>query len=327
MRRRVFLVLFLALAGATLAAGMSTSALAQAGDWPQRTVKLLLPYAPGGATDAIGRPWADKLSQAFGQQFVVENRGGASGMIGTEAVAKSAPDGYTFLLTPNAPLAVLPSLRKTPYDPLKSFDPVGRVGDVINGFVIHPSVGVKTFNEMVEYARKNPGKLTYGSSGSGTSTHLRVEMLKYKTGIDILHIPYRGGADTLNDVLPGMVHMMNEPVSLPHVKAGKLILLNVNSQARHPDFPNVPTLTELGITGADVPIWFSIFAPAGTPRDIIARLNAKIIEIARTDDMKARMIAVNAVVPLQSPEDMAKHLVADIKANAELIKAANIKIE
>ena len=323
MRRRVFL----ALAGATLAAGISTSALAQAGDWPQRTVKLLLPYAPGGATDAIGRPWADKLSQAFGQQFVVENRGGASGMIGTEAVAKSAPDGYTFLLTPNGPLAVLPSLRKTPYDPLKSFDPVGRVGDVIVGFVIHPSVGVKTFNEMVEYARKNPGKLTYGSSGSGTSTHLRVEMLKYKTGIDILHIPYRGGADTLNDVLPGSVHMMNEPVSLPHVKAGKLILLNVNSQARHPDFPDVPTLTELGITGADVPIWFSIFAPAGTPKDIIAKFNAKIIEIARTDDMKAKMIAVNAVVPLQSPEDMAKHLVADIKANAELIKAANIKIE
>jgi tripartite-type tricarboxylate transporter receptor subunit TctC len=323
MRRRVFL----GLAGAALAAGFSTHALAQAEAWPQRTVKLLLPYAPGGATDAIGRPWADKLSQAFGQQFVVENRGGASGMIGVEAAAKSAPDGYTFLLTPNAPLAVLPSLRKTPYDPVKSFDPVGRVGDVINGFVIHPSVGVKTFNEMVEYAKKNPGKLTYGSSGNGTSTHLRLEMLKYKTGIDILHIPYRGGADTLNDVLPGTVHMMNEPVSLAHAKAGKLILLNVNSHVRHPDFPDVPTLTELGITGADVPIWFSIFAPAGTSKDIIAKLNAKMIEIAKTDDMKAKMIAVNAVVPLQSPEDMAKHLVADIKANAELIKAANITIE
>src|SRR6187200_1754841 len=136
---------FLQLAGATLAAGFSTRAAAQT--WPERTVKVILPYAPGGATDAIGRPWADKLSQAFGQQFVVENRGGASGMIGTEAAAKSAPDGYTFLLTPNAPLAVLPSLRKTPYDPLKSFDAVGRVGDVINGFVIHPSVGVKTFKE------------------------------------------------------------------------------------------------------------------------------------------------------------------------------------
>ena len=185
----------------------------------------------------IGRPWADKLSQAFGQQFVVENRGGPSGMIGAEAAAKSAPDGYTFLLTPNAPLSVLPSLRKTPYDPVKSFDPVGRVGDVINGFVIHPSVGVKTFKEMVDYAKKNPGKLTYGSSGNGTSTHLRLEMLKYKAGIDILHVPYRGGADTLNDVLPGNVHMMNEPVSLPHVKAGKLILLNINARCATPTSP------------------------------------------------------------------------------------------
>jgi tripartite-type tricarboxylate transporter receptor subunit TctC len=318
---------FLGLAGATLAAGLSSRAWAQAQGWPDRAVKIIVPYAPGGATDAIARPWAEKLSQAFGQQFVIENRGGAAGMIGTEAAAKAAPDGYTLLLTPGATLAVLPLLRKTPYDPIKSFEPVGRVGDVINGFVIHPSVGVKTFKEMVEYAKKNPGKLTYGSSGNGTATHLRLEMLKYKMGIDILHIPYRGGADTLNDVLPGTVHMMNEPVSIPHAKAGKLILLAINGPVRHPDFPDVPTLTELGVTGADVPIWFSIFAPAGTPKDIITKLNAKVLEIAKTDDMKAKMIAVNAIVPLQSPEEIAKHLVEDTKANAELIKAANIKIE
>jgi tripartite-type tricarboxylate transporter receptor subunit TctC len=323
MRRRELF----GLAGAALATVFCSEGLAQAQGWPERTVKLILPYAPGGATDAIGRPWADKLSQAFGQQFVVENRGGASGVIGVEAAAKSAPDGYTFLLTPNAPLSVQPILRKTPYDPVKSFDPVGRVGDVINGFVIHPSVGVKTFKEMVDYAKKNPGKLTFGSSGNGTSTHLRLEMLKYKTGIDILHVPYRGGADTLNDVLPGNVHMMNEPVSMAHAKAGKLILLNINASVRHRDFPDVPTLTELGVTGADVPIWFSIFAPAGTPKEIITKLNAKMLEIAKTDDMKAKMLAVNAVVPLQSPQDMAKHLAEDIKANAELIKAADIKIE
>ena len=318
---------FLGLAGATLATGLSSKAWAQAQSWPERTVRLILPYAPGGATDAIGRPWADKLTQAFGQQFVIENRGGAGGMIGAEAAAKSPPDGYTLFLTPNAPLSVLPSLRKTPYDPVKSFEPVGRVGDVINGFVIHPSLGVKTFKEMIEYAKKNPGKLAYGSSGNGTANHLRLEMIKYKLGLDILHVPYRGGADTLNDVLPGTVHMMNEPVSLPHVKAGKLILLAINGPARHPDFPDVPTLTELGVTGADVPIWFSIFAPAGTPKDIIAKLNAKMLEIAKTDDMKAKLRAVNAFVPLQTPEEMAKDLAADIKANAELIKAANIKIE
>ena len=316
-----------ALVWAALAVCLSTAAFAQAQGWPERTVKVVLPYAPGGATDAIGRPWADKLSQAFGQQFVIENRGGAGGMIGAEAAAKSAPDGYTLFLTPNAPLSVLPTLRKTPYDPVKSFDPVGRVGDVITGFVIHPSIGAKSFKEMVEYAKNNPGKLSYGSSGNGTANHMRLEMLKLKTGVDILHIPYRGGADTLNDILPGTIHMMNEPVSLPHVKAGKLILLNINGQVRHPDFPDVPTLTELGVTGADVPIWFSIYAPAGTPKDIITKLNAKMIEIAKTDDMIAKMRAVNAFVPLQSPEDMAKHLVEDIKANAELIKAASIKID
>ena len=222
---------------------------------------------------------------------------------------------------------MVPTLRKTAYDPIKSFDPVGRVGDVVCGFVIHPSVGIKTMQELVEYAKKNPGKLTFGSSGNGTANHMRLEMLKLKTGIDILHIPYRGGADTLNDVLPGTVHMMNEPVSLPHVKAGKLILLNINGSARHPDFPDVPTLTELGIAGADVPIWFSIYAPAGTPKDIVKKMNAKMLEIAATDDMKAKMRSVNAFVPLQSPEDMAKDLVEDIKINAELIKAANIKID
>jgi tripartite-type tricarboxylate transporter receptor subunit TctC len=323
MRRRAFL----ALAGATLAAGLPTQASSQAQNWPERTVKLIVPYAAGGASDSIARPWADKLSQAFGQQFVVENRGGASGMIGAEAAAKAAPDGYTLLLTPNAVLSVLPTLRKTPYDPVKSFDPVGRVGDVVTGFVIHPSLGLKTFKEMIEYAKKNPGKLAYASSGTGTANHLRLEMLKLKTGIDILHVPYRGGADSLGDVLPGTVHMMNEPVSLPHVKAGKLILLNINGSERHPDFPDAPTLTELGISGADVPIWFSIFAPAGTPKDIIAKLNARMIEIAKTDDMKAKMRAVNAFVPLQTPEAMAKDLVTDIEANAGLIKAANIKIE
>src|SRR6185503_16182064 len=180
---------FLALAGATLAAGASTKAFSQAQSWPDRPVKLILPYAPGGATDLIGRPWADKLSQVFGQQFVIENRGGAGGMIGTEAASKAAPDGYTFLLTPNATLSVLPNMRKTPYDPVKSFDPVARVGDLVCGFVINPALG--------------------------TSTHLRIEMLKYRAGIDVLHVPYRGSADALNDLLPNTVQMMNEINVLP----------------------------------------------------------------------------------------------------------------
>jgi len=323
MRRRAFA----ALAGSLLAACWASEAIAQAQSWPEKAVKLILPYPPGGATDLIGRPWADKLGQAFGHQFVIENRGGAGGMIGTEAAAKAAPDGYTFLLTPGATLTILPHLRQTPYDPIKSFEPVGRVGDLVSGFVINPAVGVKTFKEMVEYAKKNPGKLAYGSAGLGTATHLRIEMLKFKAGIDILHVPYRGSADALNDLLPNNIQMMNEINVLPHVKAGKLILLNVNFSQRHPEFPDVPTLTELGYPGADVPIWFFVCAPAGTPKDIIQKLNARMVEIAKSEEMIAKLKAINVVAPPQTPEEIRAYLVEDSKRNAELIKAAAIKLE
>ncbi len=323
MRRRDFLKY----AGATIAAGHYTRALAQAQSWPERPVKIVLPYAPGGATDAIGRPWSEKLSQAFGQQFVIDNRGGAAGGIGTEAVAKSTPDGYTFLLTPNGPLTVLPSLRKVSYEPAKDFSPVARIGDIVAGFVIHPAVGVKNFKDTIDYAKKNPGKLAYGSAGLGSSTHLRIEMLKHKAGVDILHVPYRGSADALNDLLAGNVQMMNEIVVLPHVKAGKLALLNINYAQRHPEFPEVPTLTEAGYPDADVPIWYSLFAPGSTNQGIVEKLSAKIIEIAKSDDMKARMLAISVIVPEQTPEEMRSFLVEDTARNAAVIKAANVKLD
>ncbi len=323
MRRRKFL----GLAGSTLVAGVSMRSRARAAEWPERPVKLILPYAPGGASDLIGRPWADKLAQAFGQQFVIENRGGASGIIGTEAVARSAPDGYTFLLTPSAPLTVQPFLRKTPYDPAKSFTPVGRVGDLISGFAIHPAVGLKTFKEMIDYAKANPGKLAYGSAGLGTSSHLRIEMLRVKADIDVLHVPYRGSADALNDLLANNVQMMNEINPMPHVKAGKLILLDISYPERHPDFPGVPTLWEVGYGDAYVPSWYSIWAPAATPKEIVGRLNAKMIEIARDPDFRARLFAINVAVPPQTPEEMGQHFAEDSKRCAELIKLTNIKVE
>jgi tripartite-type tricarboxylate transporter receptor subunit TctC len=323
MRRREFL----SLAGAALVGGVPSLSSSQPASWPQRPVKLILPYAPGGATDLIGRPWADKLTHAFGQQFIIENRGGASGIIGTEAAAKAAPDGYTFLLTPNAPLSVQPMLRKTPYDPVKNFTPVGRVGDLISGFVIHPAAGPKTFKEMVDYAKANPGKLAYGSAGLGTASHLRLEMLKVKAGIDILHVPYRGNADALNDLLANTVQMMNEINPMPHVKAGKLILLDISYPERHPDFPGVPTLWEVGYGDAYVPSWYSIWAPAATPKEIVGRLNAKMIEIARDPDFRARLFAINVAVPPQTPEEMGQHFAEDSKRCAELIKLTNIKVE
>ena len=323
MRRREFI----RLVGATLAAGVSTRHSARAQSWPDRAIKLIVPYAPGGATDLIARPWADKLSQAFGQQFVVENRGGASGMIGVEAASKAPPDGYTLLLTPNNPLTILPSLRKMPYDAANGFEPIARIGDMVCGFVIHPAVGPKTFQEMVDYAKKNPGKLAFGSSGLGTATQLRLEMLKLKAGIDILHVPYRGGADSLTDVLANNVQMMNEINPMPHVKAGKLILLDISYPERHPDFPGVPTLFEVGYGEAYVPSWYSIWAPAGTPREIIDKLNAKMVEIANTPEMKARLLAINVAFTPQTPDEMGRHLVDDTKRVAELIRLTNIKLE
>jgi tripartite-type tricarboxylate transporter receptor subunit TctC len=323
MRRRDFLKW--AAAGAAAATPLRASAQAQS--WPDKPVKVVLPYAPGGATDIIGRPWADKLSQAFGQPFVIDHRGGASGSIGTEAVAKAAPDGYSLLLTPSAPLNILPTLRKVAYDPVKSFIHVARMGDLISGFVIHPAVGPKTFVEMVDYAKQNPGKLAYGSAGLGTSTHMRVEMLKWKAGIDILHVPYRGSADSLNDLLANNVQMMNEINPLPHVKAGKLILLNINYPTRSPDWPGIPTLDELGYKDADVPGWYSICAPAGTPAEIVNKLNAKVVEIAKTDEMKARMRQISVEVPLQTPSEVTQFLLEDTARNAAVIKAAGIKLD
>jgi tripartite-type tricarboxylate transporter receptor subunit TctC len=317
---------FLSLTAGSMAAGLSPRAFGQAKGWPDKPVRLIVPFAAGGATDLVARPWAQKLGQAFGQQFVIENRGGASGIIGAEAAAKSPPDGYTFFFSSNTATVTLPLLRKTPYN-AKSFEPVGRVGDVMCGFTIHPAAGPKTFKEMVDYAKKNPGKLAFGSSGQGTSPHLRLEMLKYKTGIDLLHVPYRGGADSLTDLLANNVQMMNEGSTLPHVKAGKLILLNMNHTERFAEFPDVPTLTELGVPDADAPVWFCIYAPAGTPKDIVEKLNAKIVEISKTEEMRAQLQSVAAVPVVQTTDEIKKHWEQDIKNIAALIKVANIKME
>lgn len=325
MKRRQFLKL----SGAALAAGaVSRRASAQtAAAWPNRPVKLIIPYAPGGASDIIGRPWADALSQSFGQQFVIENRGGAAGMIGAEAASKAAPDGYTFLMTPSAAMSVLPLLRQTPYDPQKSFTPVARIGDSIAGFVIHPSVGPKTLQETVEYARKNPGKIAYGSAGLGSIQHMRIEMLKYRAKIDILHVPYRGAADALNDLLPGNIQMMCEINPLPHAKAGKLHLLSINAPERSPEFPDTPTLTECGYPNSDLPSWYAIWAPTGTPADIIEKFHARVTEITATDAMKLKMRQISGAPRSSTIAEISQFLVEDMKTNQELIKNANIKLE
>ncbi len=316
---------FLSIAVGAMACGATSRTSAQA-SWPDKPVKVIVPFAAGGGTDVVARPWCDRLSQIFGQQFVVENRGGASGLIGTEAAAKAAADGYTLLMSSNTTPVNLPLLRKVPYDP-KSLTPVARLGDVVTGFVIHASIGPKTFKEMLDYAKANPGKLAFGSSGSGTGPHLRYEMLRFKTGVDILHVPYRGGADALVDILSNNIQMMNEPVTLPHVKAGKLHLLNINHSERSPDFPDIPTLTELGYSNADAPIWFSLWAPTGTPREILQRLNTEIVKQSQTPEMKEKLRLAGAAPVIQTLDEIAAFREVDSKNMAELIKTAQIKIE
>lgn len=312
----IFVGVFLALVGT-----------ATAQTWPTRPVKVILPYAPGGATDVMARPWAEKLTQAYGHPFVIDNRGGASGAIGTEAAARAAPDGYTFLFTPGATLTILPQLRKVNYDPRKDLIPVARVGDLVCGFVILSSLNINTIKELVAYAKANPGKLAYGSAGLATYSQMRIEMLKVRAGIDILHVPYRGSADALNDLLSGNVHMMNEINVLPHVRSGKLKLLNVNYSSRHPDFPDVPTLAEQGYPNADLSIQYTIQAPAGTPKDIINALNRKIVEIAKTPDMIARMQSINVVVPIQTPEEITATQNQEYIENGKLIAEAKISMD
>lgn len=314
-------------AGAMSASLACPSIVRGQSNWPDKPIKVVVPYAPGGGTDIIARPWMEKLSQAIGQPFVIENRGGASGMIGTEAVSKSAADGYTLLFTPNNTLNILPILKKVPYDPIKGFDPIGRAGDMVCGFVAHPATGIKTFQDLLDHAKKNPGKLAYASSGAGTATQMRVEMLKLKAGIDILHVPYRGGADALNDVLANNAQLMNESSSLPHVKAGKLTLLNINHRERSSEYPSIPTLTELGFPGADVPIWFSLWGPAGTPKEIREKINAQMLEIGKSDDMKQRMAQAGYAPVVQTMDELVTELETGTTVNAELIKTANIKLE
>lgn len=310
-----------------LAAALTLVGTASAETWPTRPVKLILPYAPGGATDMIGRPWAEKLQAAFGQPFVIDNRGGASGAIGTEAAARSAPDGYTFLLTPGATLTILPQLRKVGYDPRKDLVPVARMGDLVCGFVIVPSLGINSIRELVAYAKAHPGQLAYGSAGLGTYSQMRIEMLKLRAGVDILHVPYRGSADALNDLLAGNVQLMNEINVLPHVRAGRLKLLNINYPTRHPDFPDVPTLAEAGYPDADVPIQYTLNAPAGTPKEIITVLNRKIVEISKTPDMIARMRAINVIVPQETPEEMVTTQEQQWQSNGALIREAKIRLD
>jgi tripartite-type tricarboxylate transporter receptor subunit TctC len=323
MRRRTFLKLA---GGAGAGLSIFPAVVRAQAPWPNKPVKIVVPFGAGGGTDSLARFWAERLAQAFGQPFVVENRGGGSGIIGTEAVAKSAPDGYTLLLSSNSPTVNLPLLRKVPYDP-SSLQPVVRVGDAVTGFCVHPSTGLKSVRELVDYAKANPGKLACCSGGVATSSHMRMEMLAHRTGVKFLHVPYRGGADALNDLLAGTVHFMNDPTTNPSAKAGKLNMLCVNHSTRSPEFPDVPTLTEAGYANSDVPLWFSIWAPASMPPSVAEALHATVTKISKAPDVPARLLVAGSL-PVQSTQaELVAFHDAERQSTSDLIKAANIKLE
>ncbi|MGE0224422.1 MAG: Bug family tripartite tricarboxylate transporter substrate binding protein [Acetobacteraceae bacterium] len=307
---------------------MAAAAPAKAQDaaWPTKPIRIVVNYGPGGSSDNSIRPFSAGLAAALGQQVVIENKGGAAGAIGAETVQKSAPDGYTFLVTPNAAVTILPQVRKTPYDPFKDFVPVIKHADSISPLTAHPSLGVSTLKELEALAKKNPGKFSFGGVGLGTSTQLTAIMLNEAMGVDIVYIPYRGAGEALPDILGGTVQVFVDPSGLPHVYAGKLKLLGVFNQNRHPDFPDVPSVGEV-YPGFSTSSWFGMFAPAGTPPAIVAKMNAAMATLAQTPELQAQLLKFASRASWNTPEEFAGFMKSEYVRLGGLIKKYKLSMD
>ena len=301
-------------------------ALAQ---YPQRAIKLMVPFPPAGATDVVGRIVAQKLSEQLGQSVVVENRPGAGGSIGSDLVAKSPPDGYTILMATSSTHSIGPALQKLPYDPIKDFAAITHVADIPNVLVVSPKLPVSNVKELVAYAKANPGKLNYASSGVGTIIHLNAELFKMLTGTDIVHVPYKGSALSIPDLASGSVSMLFDSLAsvMPHIKAGNVKPLAVNARARVPLLPDVPTLAEAGLPAFDRYTWFGMFAPAGTPPDIVRRLQSEVVMALKAPDLRARFDAVGAEPVGSTSEQFVERIKSDGVRWAEVIRKADVKVQ
>ena len=306
----------------------ATFTLAQGGAYPSRPIRLIVPFPPAGSTDILGRALAQKLAEIFGQPVVVENRPGAGGSIGAEAAARSPADGYTLLMGHIGTLAVNPALYpKLGYDPLKDFVPIALVALVPNVLVVNPSLAVKDVGELVAYARANPGKLTYSSGGNGSAAHLAMEYFKLQTKTDIVHVPYKGTAPSITDILGGQITMTmtGAPPLMPHVQAGKLRALGVSSTSRLDALPQVPTIAESGVPGFEAVQWYGVVAPAGISRDIVARLNAEIGRVLESKDMKERLAAEGAVTQTRTPAEFASFIRTEHERWGAVVRAAHMR--
>jgi tripartite-type tricarboxylate transporter receptor subunit TctC len=322
-------LLVLLVSATTASAQTAPATPADPDNYPNRTIRYIVPYPPGAFNDTLGRIVAQKLSEAWGVPVVVENRPGGGTLIGTEAVAKAPPDGYT-LLGVAFPFGANPSIYKNlPYDTVKDFTPLIFAGQTQNLLVIKPSLPINSVKELIDYAKKNPGKVSYGSTGIGSSNHLSMELFKSMAGIDLVHVPYKGSAPMVNDMLGGHIDIAfdNTPNVLPQVNGDKLRALGVSSKARSTLAANVPTVSEAGVSGYEVTVWFGIVGPAGMKPDIVKKLNEELNTIFGMDDVKRRFVE-QGVDPVGGPPSrFADHIRAEIGKWAKVVKDANIQPE
>ena len=312
------------------AAFMTGSANAASPEYPTRPIKLISPWAPGGANDIFCRALAQKLTESLGQPVVVENKPGAAGTIGSDIAAKAPADGYTLVMGSSPTHSIAPGLYpKLPYDPLKDFAPVTLAAVVPNILVVNPALPIHSVKELIDYAKANPGKLNFSSTGNGSSQHLFGELFKFLAGINIVHVPYKGTAPALNDLLSNQVQMAfeNPPALLPHIQAGRLRALAIAGTKRSASLPDLPTVAEAGVPGYDVSVWFGIFAPAGTPKPIVDQLNNAISTALASPDIKTRMDGFGAEIIATGPEGFDAYLRNEIPKWAAIIKAANVKLD
>jgi tripartite-type tricarboxylate transporter receptor subunit TctC len=303
---------------------------AHAQTYPGKSIRIVTPYAPGGTADILSRVVALKLADAWGQQVVIDNRPGASGMIGADIAAKAAPDGYTVLMAYVAEIAIVPSLfPKITYDPVKDLAPVTLAAITPMIFVVHPSLPAKNVGELVALAKSRPGQLPYASAGNGSPAHLAFELLRRSAGIEITHVPYKGAAPALIDLLGGHVVMFfsGMPPAMPHIHAGKLRAIAVSTAKRSPAAPDVATVAESGVPGFDISTWFGVFAPAGTSRDIIGKLNAEISRALTLPDVKERLAREGAETAPNSPEQFGKFIQAESAKFAKIIKDSGARAD
>jgi len=298
--------------------------------YPQRAVRLIIPYPPGGAGDIVGRLLSVKLTEALGQQVVVDNRGGGGQIIATEITAKAPPDGYTLFLA-SATHGINPGLRrgKLPYDSIRDFAPVTLVAESPLVFIAHPSLGVNNIKELVAAAKARPGRINYASSGPGTGGHLSVELLKFQTGIDLVHVPYKGAGPALIDLVGGQVQMMcTSPLpAMPHVKSGKLRALGMTSAKRSRAAPDLPTIAEQGLPGYESSLWYALLAPAATSPAIIKRVHADTVKILKLPEMAEQLLSQGAEPIGNSPQELARFIKAEIDRWTRVITQANIRTE